>query len=85
MFVSRYPHNMSFGAIEYKIIRKLLAGTELTEEEEIRADQMSRTLEQNDQSNNTQPHRHRVPSHNHGHTREPEMQFEAADEQFSPS
>ena len=62
MHVSRYPHNISLGEVEFKVLKKLLAGNELTEEEETRADQMSRTLQQNEQGLSKQPHRHRVPS-----------------------
>ncbi len=88
MFVSRYPHNLSLGEVEYKILRKLLANQELTEEEETRADQMSRTLEQNEQNareHTVRPHRHRVPSQARD-VESPELQEQFSDEeQFSPS
>jgi len=79
MFVSRYPHNMSFGEVEYNILRKLLAGIILSDEEENRADQMSKTLEQNEQNtrDHRHHHRHRVPTRNN----ETSVQFEVEQEQ----
>jgi hypothetical protein len=92
MHVSRYPHNLSLGEVEYRILRKLLSGVELTDEEEARADQMSHTLEQNEQNTREPRHRHRVPSrvvdegpHLSEEQEHVSEEQEAADEQFSPS
>jgi len=67
VFVSHYPWTVMFGDIEMKIFRKLLRDEEMTEEENMRLDQMSSTLERMCEKKEFQSneHSHRIVTFSH--------------------